>query len=927
MYSDASYSGGDNVEAITIYTAINYSRQTSLSEKALSTISNYFYLGGTKVTVIKGDEVQVETGQVAWYEAAAKVASYILLFPLTLTLCAVGHGLRSGHTFTVLTLPQPVIEQNKPEPPLAPMVETAQAIKEQQPEICIAPPRVQEQEEIFHPFAITISEESSPQFNSKNEMLLKAQELGKQVLAEHRKLKLTISADSDGQKQVQSFIKELEKYVDADWNSWRSVLSISPKKQESAKDGQLVRTYTNGIVEEVDSSKPNPTESFWYGKRIYPDGVIESGGFDDFIWYNGKRVEQERTLYRRPKVGLQSYSQNRYAVCSEVDGVKQVIFLQRWLGTGDFVEIKEESVPMLAAMLKEEYCREEFLREILSGPIDCEQFIQYLFHENKIFYLGAYTVGIILSLVQENKFAINLRQKNPETNKTLLTSYPADGAITQTILELDPTLCDEAEPILVNQFEDKLKSFSGHRDHASSLFKQIPKSFMLHEVVDCIFKQFRFGKEITTLIHALEEEFPSFKLSGCDTIRLAIVEDKDQTLTNEQINSMFKEHNITDNVEEMASCYDLAYRMDHPYIYPVAGKTTLPNEYTINFLWINLNPQDRTKDSAEHIFKDGLDPSENADLINDAKQLEDLEESEKTLPKDELESWMKVKTSYMYRLAKWAEANPGAQINLWYDSALVTEKARTNTFEMMKRISQSRSVKLKLRDLRYLPQCTGEIENLFHPGVPVYFRVDLLKVLIADELLLPSVDETKYCIVTDIDVEPMTPQHMFDQRTVDYLSNNGYVFNRVGLSDFENSFFIFNKKNNDIQKAQQETVIQKIVSRTTKQRGYPIDTNFKSEKTLGSQSVFSRYSSFKYQMGEVEGKRRDKAPRKVVKCPASQFGARIFFDTDHQKETFRFIGESNVPYTRFGRNKRMDCEAQIPELQNWTAQPLPPSHQ
>lgn len=915
-----------------MHTAINYARHASLSEKTLSTISNYFYLGGTKVTVIKGDEVQVEAGQVAWYEAAVKVVSYILFFPLTLTLVAVSRGLRSGHNFTVLSLPQPVqtpvIAKKEPKPPApaAPMAETAQAIKVLQPATLIAPPSVPKQEEIFHPFAITISGESLTRFDAKNEMLLKAQELGKQVLSEHCKLQLAIRGDYDGRKQAQSFIEELKNYADVVSWSWCDLLSITPKKSESSKDGLLVRTYTNGIVEEVDSSRLSPTSSLWYGKRIYPNGVIESGRFDDFIWYSGTRVEQERTLYRRPNVGMGSNCLNRYAVRTEIDGVKQIMFLQKWLNTGNYVQIKDDPIPTFAAMLKKEYCPEEFLREVLSGPIDCEQFIQYLFHENIIFHVDPHALEIILKLVQENKFTVNLRQQNPDSNETLLTRYSSKEAITQAILAIDPTLCDEAEPILVKQFKKKMNCFSGYRDDPSTLFKQLPKSFALNEAVEYIFTEC-FDSAIIPLLHSFLNEFPSYRLSGCDTIRRAIVEDEKRTLTNEHINNMFKEHNITGNNEEMASCYDLAYRLNHPNIYPVAGKTPLPNEYTINFLWINLNPQDRIKDSAEHIFKDGLDPSENADTINDTKQLQVLEEKEQTLPDDELESWMKIKTSYAYRLAKWAEAHPGAQINLWYDSALVTEKARAKTTEMLKGISQSRGVNLRLRDLRRLPQCTGEIENIFHPGTPVYLRVDLLKVLIADQMLCrPSVDTAKYCVVTDIDVEPMTPQYMFDQRTVDYLSKNGYVFNRVGFNNFENSFFIFNKENDHIQKAQQQTIIRKIESRIAKLREYPINKGFRSEYILASQSVFNLYTPFREEMGEEGwGGKRVMAPRKIVQCPRSQFFAHSFTKSDHQEETFRFIGDDNVPYTRFGRNNAMHGnEGQIKELQNWTAEPLPP---
>ena len=39
----------------------------------------------------------------------------------------------------------------------------------------------------------------------------------------------------------------------------------------------------------------------------------------------------------------------------------------------------------------------------------------------------------------------------------------------------------------------------------------------------------------------------------------------------------------------------------------------LASDYSLNFLWVNLNPQDRIQDIAQNIFKDGLNLSENAE--------------------------------------------------------------------------------------------------------------------------------------------------------------------------------------------------------------------------------------------------------------------------------------------------------------------------
>ncbi len=263
---------------------------------------------------------------------------------------------------------------------------------------------------------------------------------------------------------------------------------------------------------------------------------------------------------------------------------------------------------------------------------------------------------------------------------------------------------------------------------------------------------------------------------------------------------------------------------------------------------------------------------------------------------------------------------------MWYDSALVTQRAQQNTSAMMRSISQSRGVNLRLRDIRQLPLCRDEIASSLHPGTQLYYRVDISKASIADYMISAPQERAKYCVVSDIDIAPMAPAQIFDQRTVDYLSSNGYVFNRVGLGNFENSFFVFNRERENLQRIHNEAIIQSTARTITSLRYQPIDASFRPDYILDAQFVFKRYPRFRERMGERElGVGVEEwAPRKVVACPRSQFEWGGYFSkSDYQAETFRFIGSSNIPYTRKGRNSRRYGEAQIPELINWTAQPLP----
>lgn len=444
-------------------------------------------------------------------------------------------------------------------------------------------------------------------------------------------------------------------------------------------------------------------------------------------------------------------------------------------------------------------------------------------------------------------------------------------------------------------------------EKAKNLARQIPKS-QLNQAINFIFHDC-YRSAISHLLNAILVEFPFYNLSPFHSICRAIVEDELHSLTNRWLSHQIETYQLTN--DEISKCYDLAYRMNNPYIYPLAKTPVSSKEYNLNFLWINLNPQDRTENVAQNIFGNGLNPAENAGCIKDPGSLRNLEEKKPTLKGKNLENWNGIEKSFMYKVSKWVDVNPNTEIIIWYDSALVTEKARKNTFEMVEAISESRGGNLKLRDIRQLPNLGGEIENCFHPGVPVYYRVDLLKALIADYMMYSS-QSPKYCVISDADLEPMGPKQMFDQRTLDDLSDYGFVFNGVGNAGFENSFYIFNKDKEDAKEKHNKFILQKAVSYLTELRKYPVNSRIRPQYMITSQCIYNLYLL-------LYGSSK---PRKIVKCPSSAFNSTFPSDA-HQSETFRFIGESNIPYTRNGRNYGKADESPIEELVDWKAEPLP----
>lgn len=89
--------------SLSPFIAISYSRDNTIVEKTLSTLSNYFYLGGTRVTVIKANETYTRYETQSWKIIAIKVASYILFAPITAILFSINLALLSKYKFTDTT--------------------------------------------------------------------------------------------------------------------------------------------------------------------------------------------------------------------------------------------------------------------------------------------------------------------------------------------------------------------------------------------------------------------------------------------------------------------------------------------------------------------------------------------------------------------------------------------------------------------------------------------------------------------------------------------------------------------------------------------------------------------------------------------------------------------------------------------------------
>lgn len=127
---------------------IVYQSPKNYEERAISTLSKYFYLGGKKIEIIdrKTDPIQSQEKKetLPHYEIAAKITSYIVLFPITCTLFGAYLILLDRHKIT-------------PTPPEADGGAAAAAARAFQPDFPPPPPS-----DRFSPPLPLLSEEPPP---------------------------------------------------------------------------------------------------------------------------------------------------------------------------------------------------------------------------------------------------------------------------------------------------------------------------------------------------------------------------------------------------------------------------------------------------------------------------------------------------------------------------------------------------------------------------------------------------------------------------------------------------------------------------------------------------------------------------------------------------------------------------------------------
>lgn len=172
-----------------------------------------------------------------------------------------------------------------------------------------------------------------------------------------------------------------------------------------------------------------------------------------------------------------------------------------------------------------------------------------------------------------------------------------------------------------------------------------------------------------------------------------------------------------------------------------------------------------------------------------------------TLPK-----FPNIKTTEL--LTEWCEDNPICQVNIWYDQNTVTPRQLQNTHDLLEELNLLD--RIKLRDIWKL-KTVQDNPKIFEEAVPFYYRIDLLRAIIVDELT--NEGDARYGVYADINIPPFDHDVLFKEETQKRLDQYGFLLSKrsygalSSLIPYENGFFILDGNNSFMKKAHRIGII------------------------------------------------------------------------------------------------------------------------
>jgi hypothetical protein len=158
-----------------------------------------------------------------------------------------------------------------------------------------------------------------------------------------------------------------------------------------------------------------------------------------------------------------------------------------------------------------------------------------------------------------------------------------------------------------------------------------------------------------------------------------------------------------------------------------------------------------------------------------------------------LEEELKASESFN-RIASWILAHPGTTIHVWYDGVfLVPDLVKSAQGKVLEKLGLETYENLLFKDVREFG-ILQEADQLFPQTIPLASRLQLIRALIADQVLEQC--KSEYYVSTTLDRQPLSSLELFDRKTVSLLNTWGFVIpGRKGEYDKrDTSFQIWKRK-------------------------------------------------------------------------------------------------------------------------------------
>lgn len=283
------------------------------------------------------------------------------------------------------------------------------------------------------------------------------------------------------------------------------------------------------------------------------------------------------------------------------------------------------------------------------------------------------------------------------------------------------------------------------------------------------------------------------------------IENFDEPLSYCQFIAMRDNGSIT--IKEAEQLIDYAYTHNNPILFKPAAENIASTQYSLNFLWL----------SAEIVDK--------RDLLTGS----DKAQFERNL---------------ITPLLDWQKKIPQTMINYWYDGTMVKNESIQHSKDYLQ-YSGINTNFVRFRNIRDIKTIQNNAE-LFTTNIPIYFKIDLTKAVIADSIL--TIDKIPYVATIDNDVAAITKEQLFDQRTLDATIKYGYIFG-TAFTQEENSFILLhNSLSFDIAAIHKKEVLDASISIAK--------DKLRSRQEIEPQLVYWRYAYFRSTVNKIRGREK-----------------------------------------------------------------------